>query len=201
MSKDAPGVRFAEIERETAETRVHMVLDLDGGSRHDVGTGIGFFDHMLTLLAFHGQIDLGVSAVGDLEVDDHHLVEDVGIVMGQALREALVSEQNITRYGSVQSPMDEALVLVVIDVSGRGVLTWNVDFQREKLGELSTECIREFFRALAAHSRMTIHVHKTCGLNDHHVAEAIFKGFGRALHLAAEPVDRRVPSTTKGLRD
>lgn len=201
MSKEAPGVRYAEVERETSETRVQVVLDLDGGTRRDVGTGIGFLDHMLTLFAFHGHLDLGVSADGDLEVDDHHLVEDVGMVIGQAVRQALADEDNIVRYASLHSPMDEALVLIAIDVSGRGTLTFDVPFRREKIGELSTECVREFCRALASHARITLHVHKICGENDHHVTEAIFKGLGRALHEATVVTERRGSSSTKGKRD
>src|SRR4051794_27088000 len=131
MSKNAPGVRYAEVYRETGETRVQVVLDLDGGSRRDISTGVGFFDHMLQQLAFHGHIDLGVSAEGDLHIDDHHTVEDVGIVLGQALVQALDGGEAIARYGSNHTPMDEALVLAAVDISGRGMLTWDVPFVRE----------------------------------------------------------------------
>lgn len=198
MSKEAPGVRYAEVERETNETRVHVVLDLDGGSRRDILTGIGFFDHMLTQLAFHGNINLGISAEGDLEVDDHHTVEDVGIVLGQALARALHSTEPIARYSSNFTPMDEALVMVALDISGRGVLVFDVDFTREAVGELSTECVREFFRSLCSHAGLTLHIRKISGLNDHHVIEAIFKGFGRALSEATQKVDRKGSTSTKG---
>lgn len=201
MSKSAPGVRFAELERETAETRVQVVLHIDGGSRRDVTTGIAFFDHMLQQLAFHGQVDLGLSAEGDLDVDDHHTVEDCGIVLGQAIRHALPPEDPIVRYASNHTPMDEALVLVAIDISGRGVLVFDVDWKRDKIGDLSTECVREFFRALSAHAGITIHVKKIHGENDHHVCEAIFKGFGRAFHGAAAKSERRGPMSTKGKLD
>lgn len=201
MSKNAPGVRYAEVYRETAETRVQVVLDLDGGSRRDIATGVGFFDHMLAQLAFHGHIDLGVSAEGDLHIDDHHSVEDVGIVFGQALAQALDGGDPIARYGSNHTPMDEALVLAAVDVSGRGMLTYEIPFQRENLGTMATECVREFFRALATHSGLTIHLRKVCGENDHHVCEAAFKAFGRALYDATQPSDKYAGSSTKGKRD
>lgn len=200
MNKGTPGVRYAELYRETTETRVQIVLDLDGGTRRDISTGIGFFDHMLQQLAFHGQFDIGLAAEGDLHIDDHHTVEDVGIVLGQALRQALV-DQSITRYGSNHTPMDEALVLTALDISGRGVLVFDVPWTREKIGDLSTECVREFFRALSMHAGMTLHIRKVAGENDHHVCEAIFKGFGQALHQATRESDRRGSSSTKGSRD
>jgi len=200
MSKGTPGVRYAEVYRETSETRIQVVLDLDGGTRRDIGTGIGFFDHMLQQLAFHGQIDVGVGAEGDLHIDDHHTVEDVGMVLGQALNQALGNEA-IERYADNHTPMDEALVLVAVDISGRGISTFSVDWTREKIGDLSTECVKEFFRALAQHSGITIHIRKITGENDHHVCEAIFKGFGRALYRATRKSDRRGASSTKGSRD
>ncbi len=201
MSKSTPGVRYAEVYRETGETRIQVVLDLDGGTRRDVLTGIGFFDHMLVLMAFHGRMDFGASSEGDLEVDDHHTVEDVGIVLGQAIAQALDSDDTIERYGSNMTPMDEALVQVAIDISGRGMLTYDVPFKRERIGELSTECVREFFRALATHSGITIHLKKLAGENDHHVCEALFKGFGRALYEATRRSERRTATSTKGKRD
>lgn len=201
MSESTPGVRYAEVYRETQETRVQVVLDLDGGGRRDIQTGIGFFDHMLTLLAFHGRLALGVSAEGDLNVDDHHTVEDVGIVLGKAFREALASTDPIERYASVHLPMDEALVLVAIDVSGRGILNFDVKFERDQIGSLATENIREFFRALAMHGGLTLHIRKLAGENDHHVAEAIFKGFGRAFAAAVTKTDRWGSTSTKGKID
>jgi imidazoleglycerol-phosphate dehydratase len=200
MSKSAPGVRYAEVERETKETRIRAVLDLDGGTSRDVGTGVGFFDHMLAQLAFHGQFDLGIGAEGDLFIDDHHLVEDVGIVLGQAIAQALDDEDAIARYGSNHTAMDDALVLVAIDISGRGMLFWDVTFARERIGELSLENVAEFFRALAHHSGITLHMRKVAGENDHHVVEALFKGFGLALHDAVRRIERKGSSSTKGTR-
>ena len=202
MSKTAPGVRYAEVERETKEPRVQVVIDLDGGTRRDILTGIGFFDHMLAQLAFHGQFDVGISAEGDLEIDDHHTVEDVGIVLGQAIRQALDVDSSIVRYGSNMTPMDEALVLVALDISGRGLLCYEVEFKRDAfIGELSTECIREFLRAFSTHSGITLHVKKLSGENDHHICEAMFKGLGRALLDATRKADRRGTSSTKGKID
>lgn len=201
MSKSAPGVRYAEVYRETAETRIQVVLDLDGGTRRDIATGIPFFDHMLSQLAFHGQFDIGLTADGDLQIDDHHTVEDCGIVLGQALAQALDQEKPIVRYGSNHTPMDEALVMAAIDVSGRGVLGFDVPFAREKIGDLSTECVREFFRALSTHAGITVHLRKVAGDNDHHVCEALFKAFGRALHEATRQTERRGSTSTKGKRD
>lgn len=200
MAKNSTSVRYAEVDRETTETTIHAVLDLDGGTRRDITTQVGFFDHMLQLMAFHGQFDLGISVEGDLHVDDHHTIEDVGIVLGRAFREAMHSEP-VERYASLHSPMDEALVLVAIDISGRGVLTFDCPFRREKLGEMSTECVREFFRAFCANAGITLHVHRICGENDHHVCEAVFKGVGRALHVATRQTERRGPVSTKGKLD
>jgi imidazoleglycerol-phosphate dehydratase len=201
MAQNAPGVRYAEVYRETAETRIQVVLDLDGGTKRDITTGVGFFDHMLAQLAFHGQFDIGISVEGDLEIDDHHTVEDTGIVMGQALKQALANADPIVRYGDTITPMDEALAMVALDFSGRGILGWEVEFRRDRIGELSTECIREFFRALSTHAGITLHVRKLAGDNDHHVAEAIFKGFGRALHMATRKSEHRGATSTKGKRD
>jgi imidazoleglycerol-phosphate dehydratase len=201
MSKEAPGVRYAEVERETKETRVQVVLDLDGGNRRDILTGIGFFDHMLMQLAFHGNVNVGISAEGDLEIDDHHTIEDVGIVFGQALSQALHSSEPIARYASNFTPMDEALVMVALDISGRGVLVFDVDFTRERVGDMATETVREFFRALTSHAGITLHIRKMSGLNDHHVIEAIFKGFGRALSEATQKIERRGGTSTKGKID
>jgi len=201
MSQGAKGVRFAELFRESNETRVSVVLDLDGGTKQDITTGIGFLDHMLTLMAFHGCLDAGIKAEGDLHVDDHHTAEDVGIVLGRALREALAESEPIERFGDAAVPMDEALVLAALDFSGRGMLFFDHQFRREKLGELSTECIREFLRAFAAHAGMTLHVRVLAGANDHHIAEAIFKAVGLALHRATRRTDRPGSTSTKGTID
>jgi len=198
MSKGSPHVRYAEIERETTETKVSVVLDLDGGQRRDVHTGIGFLDHMLQLMAFHGQFNLGVTADGDLEVDDHHTVEDVGITLGQAFRSALSEVSSIQRYGDLLSPMDEALVAVAVDISGRGMAYTDLNFRRETLGGLATENVNEFLKAFATNAGMTIHVRRMAGENDHHICEAIFKGLGRALHAATRPSERQGVASTKG---
>jgi imidazoleglycerol-phosphate dehydratase len=201
VSKSAPGVRYAELFRETTETRVEVVLDLDGGTRQDITTGVGFFDHMLAQLAFHGQIDLGITVEGDLSVDDHHTVEDVGIVLGQAFSQALDETQGINRYGNNMTPMDDALVLVAVDISGRGGLFYDLPFTRQHIGGLATENVREFMRAFATNANITVHLQKLAGDNDHHICEAAFKGLGRALHQATIAVERRGSSSTKGSRD
>lgn len=201
MAKTGTGVRFAEVDRETKETRVSVVLDLDGGAKRDIQTTIGFFDHMLDLMAFHGRFNLGLKCDGDTFIDDHHSVEDTAIVLGQAFHKALAMSNPIDRYGSVHQVMDEALVLVAIDISGRGMLTFDVPFNRENLGEMATENVREFFRAFAAHAGWTVHIHKLAGVNDHHVCEAIFKGFGRALRQAISVSDGSGPMSTKGKID
>lgn len=201
MAKGQTTVRYAEIDRETNETRVNVVLDLDAGSRQDIHTGIPFFDHMLTQMAFHGHLNLGITAEGDLGVDDHHTVEDVGIVLGKALRQALAESEPIVRYASNHTPMDESLVLVAIDLSGRGQLHFDVPFTRDRIGTMATESVREFFMGLAVHGALTIHIHKVSGVNDHHLCEAIFKGFGRALFEATRCTDRHGAPTTKGKFD
>ncbi len=201
MSKDAPNVRYAEIDRVTRETNIHVVVDLDGGTRRDVQTGVPFFDHMLHQLAFYGCIDLGVSAEGDLHIDDHHTVEDVGICLGRGIRSALENSPSIERFGSAHGVMDESLVLVAMDISGRGMLTWDCPWTREKIGGLSTENVREFFRAFTQHSGITLHIQKLAGENDHHVCEAIFKGFGLALCRAVTRNERRGGPSTKGSLD
>ncbi|MBX3111389.1 MAG: imidazoleglycerol-phosphate dehydratase HisB [Fimbriimonadaceae bacterium] len=198
MSKGAPGVRYAELDRETKETKVRVVLDLDGGTRQDVDTGVGFFDHMLTLMAFHGMFDLGVKAEGDLDVDDHHTVEDVGIVLGDAFRKALVESTSLNRYASNHTPMDEALVLVAVDLSGRSHLTFDLRLKRESIGGMSTESVKEFLTAFVRHANLTLHVHQIAGENDHHVIEAVFKGLGRALFAATRTNERKGVPSTKG---
>lgn len=200
MSKAAPGVRYAEVERETAETRIRAVIDLDGGTRRDVATGIGFLDHMVSQFAFHGQVDLGITAEGDLEVDDHHIVEDVGIVLGQAIAQALDPDEPMARFGSVNVPMDDALVMVALDISGRGSLHWDFQFERERIGGAATESIQEFFGAFARHAGITLHIRRICGHNDHHLCTAIFKGVGLALAQATQRIDRRGSTSTKGTR-
>ena len=190
--------RRAEITRETAETAIRVALDLDGSGRAEITTGVGFLDHMLTALARHSLIDMAIAAKGDLHIDFHHTAEDVGIVIGQALREALGDKRGIRRYGAALLPMDEALVECAIDISGRPFLAWSVPFARDKVGEMDTELFEEFFRALAFNAGITMHMTLKAGTNAHHVAEACFKAAARALREAVEPDARAagaIPST------
>ena len=197
MAKSTKPVRYAEVDRETEETDVRLTLDLDGGTKVEANTGIPFFDHMLHQLGFHSNIDLGINANGDIGVDDHHTVEDVGIVLGVAIKRALIDSDSIVRFGSAHAPMDDALVLVALDISGRGYLGFEVEFNREKIGGLSLENVREFFQALAVNAGISLHIRKIAGVNDHHVCEAVFKGFGVALSQALVQIERSA-SSTKG---
>ena len=195
-------MRQANTTRKTAETEVTVTLDLDGTGRFENRTGVGFFDHMLDQLARHALFDLTVHAKGDRHIDDHHTVEDVGIVLGQALDEALGDKRGIRRYGACLLPMDDALARAALDLSGRPFLVWKVDFAANKIGSFDTELVREFFTALAMNARMTLHVERLDGVNAHHVAEAVFKAVARALRDAVEPDPRRadaVPSTKGAL--
>ena len=179
-------MRIGEAARQTKETEITVRLDLDGGQT-SVHTGIGFFDHMLTALSVHGGLGLSVECRGDLEVDSHHTVEDTGIVIGMALREVLGDRSGIARYGSARIPMDEALACCDIDISGRPYLVFHCDFRGERIGEMDTQMVPEFFRALAFHAGITLHLNLSYGENDHHKAEALFKAFAHALRAAAAP--------------
>ena len=192
-------MRRATVERKTNETDISVTIDLDGSGTCDVETGVGFFDHMLSALGRHSLCDLTVRAKGDTWVDDHHTVEDVGIVIGQAIREALGDKRGIGRFGDAAIPMDEALVLAAIDVSGRGELFWDVDIAAEKVGTFACELAREFFAGLARDAGITLHLRKLAGDNAHHIIEATFKACGRALRAAVE-ADARVTGvpSTKG---
>ena len=193
-------MRRAEISRTTAETEIRVSLALDGTGAGRRETGVGFFDHMLDQLARHAMIDLDVAARGDTHIDDHHTVEDTGIAIGQALREALGDKRGIRRYGACHLPMDDALVRAALDLSGRPWLAWNVAFTVPVIGRFDTELVREFFQAFATHGGVTLHVDALRGLNAHHVAEAAFKAVARALRDALEP-DPRAPDavpSTKG---
>jgi len=176
--------RMAVLERETRETHITLSLNLDGTGRYAIETGIPFLDHMLTLFAVHGLFDLEVRAMGDLEVDAHHTVEDLGIVLGQAISEALGERRGIVRYGEATLPMDESLVGVYLDLSNRPYLCYQVSFSASKTGTFDLELVEEFFRAVSQNAGMTLHIHKVCGKNGHHIVEAIFKGFARALDAA-----------------
>ena len=190
-STETKKARRAEIERKTAETQISIKLNLDGEGTCDIATGIGFLDHMLTLLAKHSFMDLTVKAKGDLEVDSHHTVEDIGIVLGEALREALGDKAGIHRYGNCFIPMDETLAQVCLDFSGRPFLVFGAEIPKIQLGNYDTEMTEEFFRALAMHCVLTLHIRVLYGSNVHHIIEAIFKAFARAVAEAAS-VDPRV---------
>jgi imidazoleglycerol-phosphate dehydratase len=192
--------RTARIQRETGETRIDLTLDLDGSGRAQLQTGVGFFDHMLTLLARHSLIDLTVDAQGDLHVDPHHTVEDVGICFGKALAQALGNKAGIRRYGSATLPMDEVLVTAALDLSGRPFCVWNADVPRELLGTFNAPLAEEFWRAVSASGVFNLHVVCHHGRNTHHIVEAIFKAAARALRQAVEP-DPRMPGvpSTKGV--
>ena len=177
-------MREAHIERDTKETKVKVDLNLDGSGQVDVSTGVGFMDHMLELLAFHGKFDLYVRVDGDLQVDSHHTIEDLGIVLGQCVSQALGDKKGITRYGAFTIPMDEALVACHLDLSGRPFLVFNVTLDNVLLGNYQTEMTEEFFRAFAFNSGMTLHFNEAYGKNMHHVIEACFKSFARALKEA-----------------
>ncbi len=195
-------MRKAEITRTTAETEIAVSLDLDGTGAYEMATGVGFFDHMLDQLARHSLIDMKVAARGDLHVDDHHTVEDVGIVIGQALAQALGTKRGIRRYGACLLPMDDALVRAALDLSGRPYLVWKVEMPTAKIGTFDTELVREFFQALSSHGGITLHVEALSGINSHHIAEAAFKAVARALREAVEPDPRKgdaVPSTKGAL--
>ncbi len=190
--------RQATISRKTKETQITATVDLDGSGTFDVKTGIGFLDHMLEQLARHSMIDITLKAAGDLHIDFHHTAEDTGIVLGQAVAEALGDKKGITRYADVHLPMDDTLTRVAVDVSGRPYLVWKVEFSKPKVGEMDTELFREWFQAFAQNARITLHVENLYGENNHHIAETCYKGLARALRRAVEPDPRqagRVPST------
>ncbi len=194
--------RSASLVRTTAETDIRLTLDLDGTGAAEIATGIGFLDHMLTALARHALFDLTLAAKGDLHVDFHHTTEDVGIVLGRALAQALGEKRGITRFGHALVPMDDALAEAAVDLSGRPFLAWSVVFRQPKIGEMDTELFEEFFRALAFNAALNLHVTAKAGSNAHHVAEACFKATARALRMAvaADPrIGAAVPSTKGAL--
>ncbi len=191
--------RTATIERNTKETKITVSLNLDGTGRSDVHTGIGFFDHMLDGFARHGLFDLTVRAEGDLEVDTHHTVEDTGIVLGKAIREAVGDKNGIVRFGAKILPMDDALILCALDLSGRPYLAYDLNLDREKVGGLETEMVREFFYAVSYAAEMNLHLKQISGYNNHHIIEAAFKAFAKALDEATQ-TDPRIAGvlSTKG---
>lgn len=191
-------MRRATLTRKTAETAITVEIDLDGTGRYDNATGVGFFDHMLDQLARHALIDMTIRADGDLHIDDHHTVEDVGITLGQAMSTAMGDKRGIRRYGSCHLPMDDALVLAALDLSGRPWMAWDCDMPTGKIGSFDTELVREFFQALSTHGGITLHVRKLAGINSHHIAEAAFKAVARALRDALDTDPRKadaIPST------
>ena len=191
--------RTATIDRKTNETEISLTLDLDGSGASNILTGVGFFDHMLELLARHAVIDLDVTAKGDLHVDQHHTVEDVGICFGQAIRQALGDKAGIRRYGHFTLPMEETLVTTAIDLSGRYFLVFNADFPTAKIGDFDSELVEDFWQAIAANALCNLHVVLHHGRNSHHISEGIFKSAARSLRMAIEP-DPRMPGvpSTKG---
>ena len=191
-------MREAEISRETKETSVRCVWNLDGTGEGSSDTGIGFFDHMIELLAFHSKTDLYLKASGDLDVDDHHTIEDCGIAMGKAFREAVGDRRGIARYGTFTLPMDESLAMVSLDISGRPYLVFDCPFTRDSIGMMASEMVEEFMRAFAFNAGIPLHVKLLYGNNDHHKAEAVFKALGHALETALEIKGEDIPST-KGM--
>ncbi len=194
--------RTASVQRKTSETQIELFLDLDGSGEVEVASGIGFLDHMLELLARHANIDLTIKASGDLHIDGHHTTEDIAIVLGQAIKEALGNKAGVQRYGNFFLPMDEALTRVVIDLSNRPFLVWKTTFPTPKVGDMDTELFREFFQAFASAAGATLHIETLYGVNSHHIAESCFKGLGRALRqsVSIDPdLGGRVPSTKGSL--
>ena len=193
-------MRTATRTRKTAETSVSVTIDLDGTGVSDCRTGVGFLDHMLDQIARHAMVDLTVAAEGDLHIDDHHTVEDTGIVLGQALAKAMGDTKGIRRYGSCLLPMDDALVRAALDLSARPYLAWDVEMPTAKIGSFDTELVREFFQALSTHGGITLHVDRLRGVNSHHIAEATFKAVARSLRDALETDPRKADSvpSTKG---
>nr|WP_200770534.1 imidazoleglycerol-phosphate dehydratase HisB [Sulfurivirga caldicuralii] len=195
-------MRTATVERNTLETRIRATVNLDGSGKSELETGVPFFEHMLDQVARHGLIDLSVEAEGDIEIDDHHTVEDVGIVLGQAIREAAGDKRGIARYGHAYVPLDEALSRVVIDLSGRPGLQFHCNFTAERIGRFDTQLVQEFFQGFVNHAHATVHIDNLRGINAHHQAETIFKAFGRALRMALTPDPRlgdQLPSTKGAL--
>ena len=195
--------RTAKISRKTKETEISVSVDLDGAGKFDVATGVGFFDHMIEQLSRHSLIDMAVRAKGDLHIDDHHTVEDVGIALGQAISQALGERRGIRRYASLDLAMDETLTRAAIDVSGRPFLVWDVMFTSPKIGTFDTELVREFFQALAQNAGLTLHVTNHYGANSHHIAETCFKAVARVLRAAVEADPRQadaIPSTKGTLK-
>ena len=194
--------RTASVERNTNETQISIQLNLDGTGQSSLKTGLPFFEHMIDQIARHGMLDLNIDAKGDLEIDAHHTVEDVGIALGQAFSQAIGDKKGVVRYGHAYVPLDEALSRVVIDFSGRPGLEFRVQFPRARVGDFDVDLTHEFFQGFANHANVTLHIDSLSGVNSHHIAETIFKAFGRALRMAAAPDERMqgiIPSTKGSL--
>ena len=193
--------RSASIERVTKETNIRLSINLDGSGKAELDTGIPFFDHMLEQIARHGLVDLTIKAKGDLEIDGHHTVEDVGICLGEALRDALGDKAGVVRYGHAYVPLDEALSRVVLDLSGRPGLEYHVAFPKERVGDFDVDLFKEFFQAVTNHGRITMHIDAIRGANNHHIIETVFKALGRALRMAVQSDPRQpgIPSTKGAL--
>lgn len=192
-------MRQSIVTRKTLETYINIELNLDGSGKTEIETGIGFLNHMLVLFGFHGGFDLKIKCTGDIEVDSHHSAEDIGIALGQAFTECIGNKKGIERYGSMLLPMDEAMARVVIDISGRPYLIYNVDLKRQMIGDMATEDFKEFFKGFVNNSLSTLHVELLYGENDHHKIEAVFKGFGRALKNASRITSSTLQSTKGAL--
>lgn len=194
-------MRKVKLKRETKETKIDLSLNLDGTGKSIINTGIGFFDHMLTLFTFYSNIDLNISCMGDLNVDTHHTVEDIGILLGKAINDALNDKKGINRYGNCFLPMDETLVQICLDISGRAYLVFNVELPSKQVGDFETEMTEEFFRAVSFNAGITLHINTLYGKNTHHIIEAIFKGFGRALNQAItiDETKKNIINSTKGI--
>ena len=194
-------MRYAELSRKTAETDIALTLDLDGTGKNEITTGCGFLDHMLTLFAKHGRFDLTLTCHGDTNVDDHHTAEDIGIVLGEAFRQALGDKRGIVRYGDITLPMDEALILCAVVLSGRGVLGYALDIPTEKVGTFDTELVKEFWLAFVRSAAVTFHLRQLAGENSHHIIEGAFKAAGRALKqaVAVDPASANEIPSTKGV--
>ena len=190
--------RIAKVHRQTKETDVSLELNLDGAGKYEIDTGVGFLDHMLTHLSKHGKIDLVVKATGDLEVDAHHTVEDIAICLGECLVKALGDKKGIARYGHSSVPMEDALANVSVDLSGRANCVYNVQYRTERIGDFDVECLEELLRSFSNNGKFNLHINVPYGTNSHHIAEAIFKGLGKALGSAVSIVGTDVPST-KGI--
>ncbi|WP_343342649.1 imidazoleglycerol-phosphate dehydratase HisB [Terrisporobacter petrolearius] len=191
-------MRRGFVERNTLETKIKVKINLDGSGKAEIDTGIGFLDHMLTLFTFHSKFDLTIKCRGDLQVDDHHTIEDLGICLGQSFKDALGEKIGIKRYSTVYIPMDESLAYTSLDISNRPYLVFNVNFKSEKIGNMSTQMFKEFFRAFVNESRITLHINLIYGENDHHKIEAVFKSFARALKEGSEVVSSDI-SSSKGV--